>query len=59
MITWGWTLHKLYRNTVHSEKLLPDKRLFILHGSLLAFWLLMQALNVYAVYKVVTTTGKA
>ena len=43
-LTWGWTLYKLYRDTVHSKKLLPDKRLFILHWSLLVLFLLMMCL---------------
>lgn len=58
-LTWGWTLYKLYMNTVHSEKLLPDKRIFILHGSLLVFFLLMNALNIYAYWKASNLTGKA
>jgi len=47
-ITWGWTLHKLYRDTKLSEKLLPDKRIFVLHGSLLVLFLLVLAINIYA-----------
>ena len=43
-LTWGWTLHKLYRDTKRSKKLLPDKRIFILHGSLLVSFLLVQAI---------------
>jgi hypothetical protein len=42
-IIWGWTLYTLYRDTVHSRKLLPNSRIFILHGSLLAFFLLEMA----------------
>ena len=47
-LTWGWTLHKLYRDTKRSDKLLPKKGIFILHGSLLVLFLLLQALNIYA-----------
>ena len=45
MIAWTWTLIRLYRNIEHSEKLLPKKRLFILHGSLLTGYLLLFALD--------------
>lgn len=34
-VVWGWTLFKLYRDTKNSEKLLPAKKTFIVHGSLL------------------------
>ena len=40
-LTWGWTLFKLYRDTVHSKKLLPNKKIFILHGSLLVLYVLL------------------
>lgn len=35
MIAWAWTLVKLYRDIKHSKKLLPNKRVFKLHGFLL------------------------
>jgi len=56
-VVWGWTLYKLYRDTVHSKKLLPHKNIFILHGSLLAFCLLMYAINTFASFKALHSTG--
>ena len=47
-LTWGWTLFKLYRDTVHSKKLLPNKKIFILHGSLLVLFVLLEVLENYA-----------
>lgn len=44
MLGWAWTLVSLYRNVKHSEKLLPNRRLFHLHGCLLAGYLLIFAL---------------
>ena len=40
-LTWGWTLFKLYRDVVHSKKLLPNKKIFILHGSLLVLFVIL------------------
>lgn len=39
LIAWVASLIKLYRDVKHSEKLLPDKKNFIWHGSLLALYL--------------------
>lgn len=39
LLTWAWSLYSLYRDVKHSKKLLPEKKLFILHGSLLASFL--------------------
>ena len=58
-LTWGWMLYKLYRDTVHSKKLLPNKRIFILHGSLLAFFLLMSAIAIFANWKFFNSIGNA
>jgi len=41
-LVWGWTLFKLYRNT-RDSKLLPKKWVFILHGSLMVLYLLLEA----------------
>ena len=59
-LTWGWTLHKLYRDTKRSEKLMPKKGIFILHGSLLVLFLFLEALSIYAYPRIVkSTTQKA
>ena len=52
MLTWGWTLIRLYRDIEHSEKLLPNKHIFILHGSLLTGYLLLFALTQLITYVV-------
>ena len=54
-LTWGWSLYKLYRDTTDSDELLPDKRIFILHGSLLTLFLVLQALNIYALWVVLNS----
>lgn len=41
MLVWGGTLLKLYRDIDHSRKLLPNKRVFILHGSILSVYVLL------------------
>ena len=40
-VAWAWTLIKLYWDVAHSEKLLPNKRIFIIHGSLLTVYILI------------------
>jgi len=50
-VVWGWTLFKLYRDTKNSEKLLPAKKTFIVHGSLLGLFLVVFAFNVYAGFR--------
>ena len=54
-VAWGWTLHKLYRDTVRSKQLLPNKNVFILHGSLLVLFVLLYVLELYAWPKVLTS----
>jgi hypothetical protein len=39
--TWAWTLIRLYRDVSHSEKLLPNKRIFLIHGALLTIYYLI------------------
>ena len=58
-LTWGWSLYKLYRDTTDSDELLPDKRIFILHGSLLTLVLVLNALYIYAYWMALNSTGKA
>lgn len=41
LIAWSWALFSLYRDVKHSEKLLPDKKIFLLHGSLLTAFLVL------------------
>jgi hypothetical protein len=43
MLAWTLTLINLYRDINHSEKLLPNKRVFLLHGCLLTCSLLLSA----------------
>ena len=38
---WGYTLIRLYKDVKASEKLLPNKWLFFLHGSLLSLYLIL------------------
>lgn len=45
-LVWGWTLFSLYRDVNTSDKLLPNKKLFILHGSLLATYLFLYLLQI-------------
>ena len=47
LIAWAWSLFRLYRDIKHSEKLLPDKQIFILHGGLLTGYLI-----IYLVYTI-------
>jgi hypothetical protein len=44
MLMWGYTLKRLYNDVALSKKLLPNKRLFIIHGSLLSAFLVLYAL---------------
>ena len=41
MFAWVCTLFRLYKDIEHSEKLLPNKQVFILHGYLLSGYLLL------------------
>ena len=41
LVAWAWSLFRLYRDIKYSEKLLPDKKIFILHASLLIAFLLI------------------
>ncbi len=45
MIVWGCSLIKLYRDVAHSKKLLPNKFLFIIHGSLLSAYIIVLILS--------------
>ncbi len=45
MFAWAWTLIRLYKDIKHSNKLLPSKGIFILHGSLLTGFLLLFAME--------------
>jgi len=50
LFAWACTLIKLYKEIEHSEKLLPNKRIFILHGCLLTIYLLFFALQLILHY---------
>jgi len=43
-MAWAWTLVRLYKDIKHSNKLLPSKGMFILHGIFLTGYLLLFAL---------------
>ena len=45
-IAWGVTLCALYRHVKASDKLLPNKKYFILHGVLLTSYLLMTFIGI-------------
>ncbi len=34
-VAWAWTLIRLYKEINYAEKLLPNKRIFFIHGTLL------------------------
>ncbi len=40
-VAWAWTLIRLYKDIIHSEKLLPNKRIFLIHGALLTIYYLI------------------
>jgi len=44
LLAWAWTLMRLYKDFKYTDKLLPNKRIFILHGSLLTLYLFLYAL---------------
>jgi branched-subunit amino acid ABC-type transport system permease component len=50
MLAWSWTLVRLYKDIEHSEKLLPNKRIFILHGSLLVAYILIFVIQLILYY---------
>jgi hypothetical protein len=50
MLGWAWTLVRLYKDIDHSTKLLPNKRIFIIHGCFLAFYLLVAAVIALITY---------
>jgi hypothetical protein len=39
-LIWAWALYALYRDIKHANMLLPNKRIFVLHGSLLILYIL-------------------
>ena len=51
LLTWAWTLIRLYKDIKQSEKLLPKKRILILHGSLLTRYLLISVLSQILYYE--------
>lgn len=46
VLVWGWTIIKLYRNVTNAGRLLPNKKVFILHGFLMALFLLLQIASI-------------
>ena len=44
-IAWAWTLIRLHKDIKHSEKLLPNKRIFIQHGTLLSIYFILFFIN--------------
>ena len=50
LLAWSWTLIRLYRDIKHSEKLLPNKHIFILHGTLLGSKLLLQGISLTIIH---------
>ena len=57
-VTWGSTLHKLYKNTEDSKRLLPKKKIFKLHGVLLAITTAFSVINGFTVWKELSTRGR-
>lgn len=49
MIAWGWTLWKLYRDVKNAQQLLPNKRIFQLHASVLVLYLIVFLAYIIAV----------
>ena len=46
IVAWGVTLCALYRHVKASDKLLPNKKSFILHGMLLSSYLLVTFIGI-------------
>jgi len=40
LLIWAWALYVLYRDIKQARMLLPNKRIFFLHGSLLVLYIL-------------------
>jgi len=40
LLIWAWALYVLYRDIKQARMLLPNKRIFFLHGSLLLLYIL-------------------
>jgi hypothetical protein len=40
LLVWVWALWRLYRNVQQAKDLLPNKRIFFIHGSLLVLYIL-------------------
>jgi len=48
MLTWGNSLLELYKQIKQSDRILPNKRVFILHGLLLILYLTLDVLIMIA-----------
>ncbi len=55
MLAWALTLINLYRDIKHSDKLLPNKRMFLLHGCLLTSYLFIYASNLIMIHVAINT----
>jgi hypothetical protein len=55
MLAWALTLINLYRDIKHSDKLLPNKRMFLLHGCLLTSYLFIYACNLIMIHVAINT----
>ncbi len=54
---WAWTLIRLYKDISYSEKLLPNKRIFLIHGSLLTIYFLVTLAVYICAYFANSTTN--
>ena len=52
---WGWTLHKLQKDTKESKKLMPNQKLFALHRTLLIGYIIFRAVNYGVVWVILNT----
>ena len=50
LFAWAWTLIRLFKDVKNSDKLLPNKGVFIFHGLLLTVYLTLFALYYSAFY---------
>ena len=52
LLAWAWTLIRLYKDIEHSDKLLPNKFIFKLHGYLITAYLFL-----YSLVEIITYTA--
>ena len=46
LAAWAWTLIRLYRTVANAKDLLPNKKVFILHGSILSTYVIFYTVQI-------------